>query len=285
MIRLLMLMTLGLTMASAVAPATAADRPNCKRRDLCVLSGVVRNVRLTQSPSSPGSYRLSAVLAEETSATHDVAISTDQGRTLTLKPGPLTRRASVEVYAGTPSEKSVVVSLKLFNEDKGTACSGQASLDLARGKYDADFIGGETSCRMVRFVQAHPTQEPGTWAITFTAIGDASARIAGGVLQTETIGTDGRPVTSVTPLDASSFTTEREYFTDVRFDGDPVGAEYELDVQVSENGKRVEQAKTSLDVIQLPGDGQTPGVVFGIAGNGSGTKNPTTTTSTKPELL
>jgi hypothetical protein len=296
---------LALASTVAIAPAAALEPPPCdlaaergqclvdgrkvearcgKVGDLCILSGTVRSVRLVESGPGSRQFRLAAMVSEERSGAFSVTLSTDQGRTFALKAGQLTRRASIDMFTDEPAEKSVVtVGLKLEIEDGGTVCVGKASLDLASGKYDAPFVGGETSCDVVRSIQAFPTQAAGTFALAFTAVGDSSAKIAGGTIWTETIGKDGKPVRSSTPLDASSFTSEREYFTAVRFDGDPVGASYDLDVEVSKDGKPVDRLKTSLDVRQLPGgDDWDPGILYG---NGSGTKNASTTTSTRPELL
>jgi hypothetical protein len=271
--------------ASLVTTASGLE-PTCERKgDLCVLSGVVRGVRLFEAGPSSRRFRLAAILSGDAAAAREVSITTDQGRTLALKPGQLTRRASLEVFAGEPGEKGVVtIGLKLSGDDGRPVCDGTAALALGQGKYDAAFVAGETKCDMIGLIQAFPTEAAGTWAIAFTAAGEGAAKITGGTLSTETTGKDGRPVVSTTPIEPSSFTTEREYLADVRFDGDPVGATYGFDVVVTESGRQLERARTSLDVIQLPGDG-TPGLVFGIAGNGSGTKNASSQTSTRPQLL
>jgi hypothetical protein len=251
-------LAIALALVAGLGPAFAANTPK------------VKYIRIRES--STGEYRLEVTTTGTVGAAASVTVETEQGRTFTLTSAGLQRRASLAVAAGTPGAKGIFVSIELVDDAGEPLYWGSATLGRTlRGRWDGQYPEGREPGFWTGGVQAHPTATPGSYAFAFSLEGDGAARIAGGTLATEALNADGKPIVTITQFGAEAFTDERLFVAPVRFDGNPVGGSYALDVRVDGEGQRAgERTKATIEMVQLPGTDGAPGPVLGVTQGGYG---------------
>lgn len=237
---------------------------------------------VTLTPNGDGTYGFAVVLGLNTTKKAEavpletrlvggpsVVVVADGTKELTFDEGLLKRRGSVGVVTGD-APKGVIARLTLVDAKGGTVWSGSARLGggVLWGRWDGKYADGTQPTFAVEGAQLHPTGTKGAFDLSFALVGDGALTITGGNLQIQDSSTF--KVVDDTSFSASGMITTRTFTTDVRFDGDPVGSLYGLDITVTDGSGTTTVESGVLSVSEGEPKGSMPGPVLSVYQGGYG---------------
>jgi len=192
----------------------------------------VRRIRwmTIDTPCGGAGQSLTSMVEGDTLPSTTMEATTGNDKIIPLAPGALERVVAVQAATGVINDAGLAIKLEAY--DASGALLYAATTTVAKGKTSATFVEAKGPGFALGPVTLRKTLIAGVFALEINLLGEGASAIAKAVVTTTNPQAGAPAITTTTSLLGAAIRSQRAFSAPVRFDGDPTGRDYKLDLRV-----------------------------------------------------